>query len=160
MTYHTRTSNYCELVYSEGDASQYVSINEDISNKKQRFSSLHLTKYFIYYGDKKSTKMEYFSIKKGLILFAIPILTIAATIPQVSVGDGQILQRDNTTTTPLGSVGDGQILQRDDTTTTPSEQDSSKIAQLQSEISQLKDLFSGLSNRTIGLEKIIVIFGK
>lgn len=105
--------------------------------------------------------MEYFRIKKGLILFAIPILTIAATIPQISMVDGQLLQRDNTTSTPLGSVGNGQILQRDDTTTTASsEQDSSKIAQLQSEISQLKDLFSGLSNRTIGLDKIIVVFGK
>ena len=62
--------------------------------------------------------------------------------------------------TPLGSVGGGQILQRDDTTTTPSGQDSSKIAQLQSEISQLKEMFSGLSNRTIGLEKIIVVFGR
>ena len=104
--------------------------------------------------------MEYFRIKKGLILLAIPILVIAVTIPQASVVDGQILQRENTSSIPLGSVGGGQILQRDDTTTTPSGQDSSKIAQLQSEISQLKELFSGLSNRTIGLEKIIVVFGR
>ena len=105
--------------------------------------------------------MEYFRIKKRLILFAIPILTIAATIPQVSVVDGQLLQPDNTTTTPLGSMGGGQLLLRDNTTTTASsDEDSSKIAKLQSEISQLNDLFSGLSNRTIGLEKIIVVFGK
>jgi hypothetical protein len=98
---------------------------------------------------RETDKMEYFRIKKGLILLAIPILTIGTTIPLVSEVDGQLLQRDNTTTTPLGRVVDGQ-----------EEQDSSKIAQLQSEISQLKELFSGLSNRTIGLEKIIVVFGR
>ncbi len=106
--------------------------------------------------------MEYYRRRKGSILIAITILTTAATIPLVSMVDGQLLQRGNTTTTPLGPVGDRQIplLQLDDTTTTPTGQDSSKIAQLQSEISQLKELFSGLSNRTIGLEKIIVVFGK